>query len=194
MRIALPVLLAAGLLAGMLVVPLLADNLLTNTDFKEGIEGWHGDADSAFLKPDGTEGQEGDPGVIPVIKLPLARGSAHSVYQDFETHNKPTSLHVSVQVFASTDFARSKFPDDYSVDWKPGGVWYWSAIAIPNVDFWIRGGGSSWFYKMTNLKPGAWTTLAGQIDGLPADEDRTMSFCVPPGTGVVYIKNPAVEL
>jgi len=183
------------LVVGMLVVIAtfsLRGEYLINTDLKTDIGGWHGDGELAYLNADGTEGAEGDPGVTTVIKIPMSSGNPHSEYQEFETHDTPTTLSAKVDVFASKDFQRSKFPEDYSIDWKPGGTWYWSALAIPNVDFWIRGSGSSYCYKLASLKPGAWTTVAAHFEGLHADEDRTMSFCVPCGSGVVYLKNPSV--
>jgi len=192
MRNLSPTLFLALILAAGMAIPLRAD-YLKNTDFKEGFEGWHGDAEVVFLKPDGTEGQETDTDAILVIKVPLSKGSSRAVYQEFETRDKPTDLHIKVDVFASSDFKRSKFADDYSINWRAGGTWYWSAIAIPNVDFWIRGGGSSWFYKLANLKPGAWVTVDGSFEGLPGDEDRVVNFCVPPGDGIIYLKNPVVE-
>lgn len=173
---------------GMMAAPLRA-NYLTNTDFKDGIGGWHGEGDGVFLADDGTEAPIG----TPVIKILLSRGNSHSVYQEFETRDKPTSLHVKVDVFASSDFKRSKYPQDYSINWKPGSTWYWTAIAIPNVDFWIRGGGSGWFYKLASVKPGAWETVEGDFEGLPSDGNRVLNFCVPPGEGAIYIKNPSVD-
>ena len=183
--------LALILTASMAVT--LRANFLDNSDFKEDMSSWHGDGSAAFLKPDGTEGDESDPGVIPVIKLKTSPGETRLVYQEFETPDKPTTLHVKVDVFASADFKRSAHASDYTINWKAGGTWYWSAIAIPNVDFWIRGGGSSWFYKLANLKPGTWTTVDGRFEGLPEDQDRVVNFCIPCGEGTVYHKNPVVE-
>ena len=180
----------ATLLASAPALPLPATYLI-NSDLKESIAGWSGDGESKFLKPDGLEGDETDPGAIPVIKLDLSRGSPRAVYQEFVTRDKPTNLHIKVDVFASLDFQRSKFPSDYTITWKPGGTWYWSAIAIPSVDFWIRGG-PGWFYKLTSLKPGKWVTVNGSFEGLSSDENRVVNFCVPPGEGAVYLKNAVV--
>jgi hypothetical protein len=183
-----------SVLSGLTVVSLRADNFLKNADLKDGIAGWHGDGEPALLKADGTEGADGDPDVTPVIKIPLSSGDSRAVYQEISTRDKPTTMHVKVEVYASSDFKRSTHADDYTIDWKPGGTWYWSAITIPNVDFWIRGGSSnSWFYKLANLKPSAWTTVDGHFEGLPNDDDRVITFCAPPGHGTVYIKNPLAE-
>jgi hypothetical protein len=194
MKLHLHILIVTTILAGLMVVSLRADNYLTNADLKDGVAGWHGDGQATFLKPDGTEGADGDPGVIPVIKVTLSSGESHFVYQEISTRDKPTAMHVKVEVFASSDFQRSTHADDYTIQWKPGGTWYWSAIAVPSVDFWIRGGSSnSWFYKLSNLKPGTWTTVDGHFEGLPTDEDRVISFDVPPGHGTIYFKNPVAE-
>jgi len=174
----------------MTVLSLRAD-YLTNTDFSEGLDGWHGDADPCFLTPDGLEGNEGDKGVIPVLKIALSKGSPRSVYQEYETKDDPKTQHIRVDVYASSDFKRSKYPSDYSQDinWHAGSIWYWSAEAVPNVDFWIRGS-PGFLYKLANLKPGQWVTVDGRWDSPPPGEDRSVYFFVPPGDGTIYIKRP----
>jgi hypothetical protein len=186
------ILAAAGLVAVAMAVPLRAD-YLTNTDFSDGISGWHGDGEAAYLKPDGTEGAEGDIGVIPVIKLPLADRSSHAVYQEFETRDHPKTLQFKVEVYASSDFKRSASPDDYTQElgnFQSGNTLIWSDIGILNVDFWIRLDPGS-YYKMQNLKPKTWVTVKVPWNSIEDDENRTINFCVPPGDGVVYIKNPS---
>ena len=160
---------------------------------KNGFSSWRGDGNTAFLKADGTEGADGDPDVTPVIKMTLG-GQSRSVYQEFEARDKPTTMHVKLEIYASSDFQRSSNKEDYNTFWNPGSIWYWSAIIIPQVDFWIRGGSGMWFYKVINLKPGAWTTLDGHFENQdPNVEDRVIDFCVPAGKGTIYIKNPVVD-
>jgi hypothetical protein len=186
-------LVAAGLWAAAMAVPLQAD-YLTNTDFSDGISGWHGDGEAAYLKADGTEGAEGDVGVITVIKLPLAERSSHSVYQEFDTRDHPKTLQFKVDVYASSDFKRSASPDDYTSEvsnFQAGTTLIWSEIAVLNVDFWMRLDPGS-YYKMDNLKPKTWVTLKVKWDSIEDDESRKIYFCVPPGDGFVYIKNPSV--
>jgi hypothetical protein len=194
MRAPSSILLAAFILAATMPLLLRADEYLKNTDFKEGISCWRGDGHPVFLKPDGTEGDEQDTGVIPVIKLELSKSNPRAVYQEYETHDTPGTQHLRVEVYASSDFKRSTFPNDYSQDinWKPGGVWYWSGEAVPNVDFWIRGA-PGYLYKMANLKPSQWVTVDGFWDQAQKAEDRAVCFFVPPGTGTVYIKNPSAK-
>ena len=184
---------AAFLLAGLMAITVQAD-YLSNTDFKEGLSCWHGDGEPAFLNPDGTEGAEGDKGVIPVLKIALSSGQSRAVYQDYEATDNPKTQHIKVEVYASADFKRSKFASDYSqeINWRAGQTWYWSAEAIPNVDFWIRGS-PGFIYKLANLKPGQWVKVDGRWDSAPPGEDRTVSFIVPPGTGTVYIRNPSAS-
>ena len=184
-----PITLAVVLLAGMMPLTVRA-NYLINTDLKDGLSGWHGDGEAAFLTPDGIEGAEGDKGVIPVIKIELSKGEPRSVYQDYETRDDPKTQHLRVQVFASSDFKRSTFASDYSPDinWKAGGTWYWTGEEIPNVDFWIRGS-PGFLYKLANLKPGQWVTVDGRWDSPPPAEDRAVYFIVPPGDGTIYIRN-----
>src|ERR1700734_2064016 len=112
MRAPSPITLAVLILAGMIPFSLQAD-YLKNTDLKEGMAGWHGDGEAAFLNPDGTEGAEGDPNVIPVIKIALSKGSPRAVYQDYETRDNPKTLNFKVDIFASSDYQRSKSVNDY---------------------------------------------------------------------------------
>ena len=93
MRASSPLTLAALILMGMMPFSLQAD-YLKNTDLKEGLAGWHGDGESAFLKLDGNEGAEGDPDVTPVIKISLSKGQPRSVYQDYETRDNPNTQHL----------------------------------------------------------------------------------------------------
>jgi hypothetical protein len=193
MRVSSPIMLAALILAGMMPFTLQAD-YLKNGDLKDGLACWRGDGVAAFLNPDGTEGAEGDKGVIPVIKVTLSKGRPHAVYQDYEARDTPKTQHIRVDVFASVDFKRSTFPSDYSPDinWKAGSVWYWSGEAIPNVDFWIRGS-PGFIYKMTNLKPGQWVTVDGRWDSVIPAENRSAYFIVPPGEGTIYLRNASAS-
>src|SRR5580693_7739441 len=119
------------LTAGLLVATAslaLCDNYLKNTDFKEGSQCWRGDGQAAFLKPDGTEGEEGDPGAVPVIRVALSKGQLHSVFQEFQTADAPGKLHIKVEVYASVDFKRSNRASDYQTD---------DYMPMPNTDFMI---------------------------------------------------------
>ncbi len=169
-----------------LISPLHAD-YFKNGDLKEGIAGWHGDGERVFLKADGTEGADGDADVIPVIKLKLSSGQPREVSQEINLHDSPTTLHVKIEIFASADFKRSAFPQDYTKTWKTG-TYYWSNIIIPSCDFWIRGG-PGWFYKLAQATPGSWSTVEGSFDNLESVQTRVISFCVPPGSGTLYLKN-----
>lgn len=193
MRASSLVTLAALVLAGMMPLSLQAD-YLKNTDFKEGISCWRGDGKPAFLNPDGTEGAEGDKGVTPVIKIALSHSQPRCIYQDYETRDKLPTQHIKVDVFASSDFKRTTDTSYYtsSIHWKPGGVWYWSGEAIPNVDFWIRGS-PGFIYKLADLKPGEWVTVDGFWDSAPSAQDRSVYFIVPAGEGAIYIKNPSAS-
>jgi len=187
--------LAALILVGAWIFPLRAE-YLKNTDFKNSIAGWHGDGQAAFLMPDGTEGPDG----VPVIKIPLSHNNSRIVCQELDTHKEPSAMTIKVDVFASADFKRSKNKESYNADtfnWKPGDNYLWSDGVVLNVDFWIRcGSGFYWWYKLGEIKPGTWTTLIGRFDKpffkTSEHENRTVGFCVPPGEGAIYIKNPSV--
>ena len=184
--------LAIVFLFGLTTLSLRA-NYLTNVDLKEGLAGWRGDGDVAFLAPDGTEGADGDKGVIRVIKVPLSKGQARAIYQEFEAKDNPSTLHARIEVYASSDFKRSTFANDYSpeINWRAGSIWYWSVECVPNVDFWIRLG-PGYMYKLANLKPGQWVTVDAKWDSPMAADDRSVYFFVPPGEGTIYIRNASV--
>jgi hypothetical protein len=188
MRASLPVMLAGLFLAGVSLS--LGADYLKNTDLSEGFSCWHGDGESAFLAPDGTEGQQGDKGVVAVIKVPLSKGGVRSVYQEYDTKDNPKTQHLHVEVFASSDFKRSTFAADYSQDinWKAGSLWYWTGEAVPNVDFWIRGA-PGFLYKLANLQPLKWVTVDGHWDSPPPADERSVYFFVPPGEGTIYLRN-----
>jgi hypothetical protein len=184
--------LLALFLAGMMPLSIRAD-YLKNTDLAEGFACWHGDGDPAFLNPDGTEGAEGDKGVVAVIKIPLSPDEPRAVYQEYDTGTDPKSEDIKVQVFASSDFKRSTVPGDYTpnAECKPGDAFGQAAVVVPNVDFWLRAG-PGFFYKTSALKPGGWTSVDGYCDTPLPGSDRTVWFCVPPGQGTIYLKAPSV--
>ena len=179
-------------LVGLMSSPIRAD-YLANTDLKEGFAWWHGDGEPAFLNPDGTEGAEGDKDVVPVIKIHLSKNQSRSVYQEYETKDDPKSLHVTLQVFASADFKRSAYADDYSSDinWKSTGTYNGADQEVPNADFWLHDvpGG---LYQLSDLKPGDWTSIDCSFDCTTSADSRTLYFNAPPGEGTVYIRNASV--
>jgi hypothetical protein len=187
------ILLLTTVLSLFLAGPLhsFGDDILRNGNLQDGLSGWHGDGRLVYLLPDKTESDDASSGGIPVIKLRLSHDSSE-VYQEYETHNSPTSLNISVDVMASSDFRRSDDKDLYTTTWSAGGTWYWTALAVPTVDFWIRGGPGTYYYKLANLKANAWTTVKGHFENLPATDDHVVTFCVPPGDGAVYLKNAVV--
>jgi hypothetical protein len=183
----------AMLVAGLSPAILRAD-LLKDTSMQEGLAVWKGDGEVAYLNADGTEGAEGDKGVTQVIKLSLSKSHPRFIYQDYEVPSDLANLKVTVEVFASLDFKRSKFPTDYSQDlhWTAGSTWYWSGEEIPDVDFWIRGA-PGFQYEMANLKPGQWTTVKADWDAGASATDRTLCFFVPAGNGAVYIRKATAD-
>jgi hypothetical protein len=191
-RTSLPITLAALIGVGMPPFSLQAD-YLKNTDLKEGLAGWHGDGEAAFLNPDGTEGAEGDKGVIPVIKITLSKGEPRSVYQEYETRDNPKTLHFKVDIFASIDYQRSKSIDDYTpqlIDYSAGDFFQWNVIGVCNVDFWIRAG-PDWHYKLAKATVGKWFTVDYKFTNAFDTDTRSVYFCVPPGEGTLYLKNPS---
>jgi len=177
-------LVAVGLAPAILHADLLKDNTM-----QEGLSVWKGDGEVAYLNADGSEGAEGDKGVTQVIKLSLSKSHPRSIYQDYEAPADLAKLKVTVEVFASFDFKRSKFPTDYSQDvhWAAGSTWYWTGEEIPDVDFWIRGA-PGFDYRLANLSPGQWATVKASWDAGGSATDRTLCFFVPAGDGAIYIR------
>jgi hypothetical protein len=186
-----PVALAVLFLVGTDSMSLRADYLM-NADLSAGFACWHGDGEPTFLDPDGTEGAAGDKGAVPVIRMALSKNEARSVYQEIETKDEPKSVRVKVEVYASSDFKRSPFADDYSSDinWKSSGT-FTGDQETPNADFWIHDMPST-IYQLSDLKPGQWVEVDCDFDAATPVDERTISFNVPPGVGTVYIRNASV--
>ena len=166
-------------------------DLFKNTDFSNGLAGWHGDGRMVYLAADGTEKDEAGPGLTPAIKLRLSH-DPQQTYQEVEVRNNPSKLDISVEVMPSANFRRSREASDYNVKWSPGGTWYWSSDAIPDVDFWIKGA-PGFFYKPVNLQTGQWLKIESHFENLKSTDAFTINFCVPPGDGAIYIKNPSAN-
>ena len=171
-------------------------NYLTNADVEDNLEGWSGDGERVLLKPDGTEGSEG----VPVIKLTLSHGQSHNAYQEIAVADNAKGLLFRVEVYPSADFQRSKFEVDYN-DHETV-IISSREIMVPMTDFWIRLGlffknndpMPEYRYKTTDLKPGQWTTVTSETIVTDKLGDHfTVNFCVPPGSGAIYLKNPSVE-
>ena len=171
-----------------------ADNLLKNSDLSSGLAGWHGDGEVVYVHNDGTEGQQGDQGVSPAIKLSLSRRDSRVVYQEFEARDKPQGLLYQVNILPASNFQPSTSKEDYTVELlaqTPGSYFHWPVLGVAKADFWIRAG-PDWFYSLAAAVPGHWT-MVQQKDSNPNDEaQRSVYFCVPPGTGALYLKDAAV--
>jgi hypothetical protein len=180
------------MLALVLAMPARA-NYLGNTDLQQGFAFWHGAGEPAFLSSDGSEGAEGDKGVVPVIKIALSKGESRAVTQTYETKDDPKSLHVRLEVYASADFKRSVFAEDYSddINWKSNGQYFGSDTEVPQADFWVHDSPSG-LYQLAALKPGQWVTIEFDFDATRPTDERTIFLGVPPGEGTIYVRNPSV--
>jgi hypothetical protein len=179
MRNIYPALISVVLLVAMASFA-LCDNYLKNADFKEGSQLWRGYGQATFLKPDGTEGSEDDPGAVAVIRLALSKNMVRTVFQEYNAQDAPGKVDIKVQVYASLDFKRSNRATDYDTDDN-----------MPVTDFMFRYLPDG-FQQASDLKPGAWVTVAGTLNSPAPSTDRALVFMVPPGDGVIYIKNPSV--
>lgn len=183
-----------------LITPPQPDYLI-NTDLQEGLSGWHGDGETVFLKPDGTEGGQTDPGAVRVFKLRLS-STPRSIYQEFRTSDYPATLHVKVDIYPSADYQRSHSPGDYTPELlgSARGNFEWPAFGVPQADFWIkagpastRGGFEYWYFVTAYARQGQWLTVEHTFDDVERIDDRSVYFCVPPGVGTLYLRNPSVK-
>jgi hypothetical protein len=154
------------LLACLGLLPLRADYLI-NTDLKDSLAGWHGDAQRVLLLPDGSEGAATDTDAVPVIKLKLG-SQRESVYQEYEIRDQPASVTITVDVYASSDY-------------QPG------SDDMGFGDLWLRDE-PAFFERLAHPKPGQWITVTAKVYRLRGT-DHVLSFNVPPGQGAVYLKN-----
>jgi len=203
MKLSLPVRLMLLVLGFATVAPLRAD-YLANTDLKEGMSAWHGDGESVYLKPDGTEGTEDDTGAVLVFKLRLSPDQPRYIYQEIKTRENPATLHFKVDFLASADFQPSKSESDYTPELlgppgSGGGSFEWADYGIVEADFWIKAGPSSYrssyaydYFMTANAIKGKWVTVDRTFQGVEKIDDRTVYFCAPPGVGTLYLKNPSV--
>lgn len=176
-------LLFALLLGALAAAPVaLADNYLKNADFKTGSQAWRGDGKAAYLKPDGTEGSESDPGAVPVMRLALSKGQPHAVFQEFTPRNAPGKLIIKLEVYAAIDFKRSVRTTDYQTE---------DSWPVPMNDFMVRVM-PDYFQQTYDLKPGQWTKIEATLGSLIPADDRAILFLIPPGEGVVYLKAVSV--
>jgi hypothetical protein len=159
------------------------DNLLKNGDFKEGSQVWRGDGRAVFLKPDGTEGDETDPGAKPALRVTLSPNSRRMVFQEFGRDIAPTHLHVSVDVYSSVDFVRSTHAEDYQSD---------DPMPMQMADFSLRLL-PEYAEQTATLKTNDWTTVKYTVDSPQATSDRIIYFFIPPGHGVIYLRNASVS-
>jgi hypothetical protein len=179
-------------------VPVHAD-YLTNTDLQQGMGAWHGEGETVFLKPDGTEGEETDPGAVAVLKMKLSPDKPRYIFQEIRTRDHPATLHLKVDIFVSDNFQASKSHDDYTPELSGcGGAFEWASFGIPQADFWIKAGpstfrdGNAYDYFVTgNAVKGKWATIDHTFDTVSKVDDRVVYFCVPPGIGTLYLKNPS---
>jgi hypothetical protein len=180
MRAPIALMVVAILMLG--TVPMaLGDNLLKNADFKEGSQLWRGDGQAAYLKPDGTEGSELDKDAVPVLRVALSRGMRRTVYQEFTMNTVVSELNVQVQVFASTDFKRSTHAEDYVSDGY-----------LPAADFGFRMM-PDYSQRQAKLTPGEWVTAKATMSTYRPADSRIIYFIIPPGEGVIYLKNPSAS-
>ena len=173
-------------LAWFVLTPAFA-NYLTNADLTDSLGGWNSDGERVYLRTDGSEGTADDKDAVPCIKLRLG-DNVQSVTQEYETQDQPPSLHVTVQIYASKDLKIAPFPDDQTTG---DGSHYVGTIYVPQGDCWI-GEEPSHFKHGIQLKLGKWNAVDTVIHRMKQVSDRTISFNVPPGQGVIYIRTPSV--
>jgi len=166
--------------------------------FEEVNSGKGTPAKVVYLKADGTEGQKGDAGVMPAIKIGLSQmpktnlsgiellaQTDHLVMQDIATAIVSKEGSIGVDVWASPDFKRT-YNNDPNGKVGPGDFNGY-LMTLPDMDFWIIGTGHSFF---SYLKPKIWTHVEGRFS---IANGTHLEFHVPPGTGFVYLKDFVAE-
>jgi hypothetical protein len=165
-------------------------NDLFNPKFAEGINGWHGIGQVVYLKSDGKESLSPVPGAVPVLKIPLKPTESREISQEFTTVGDPTQLHMHLELKASPDFKNNVAPAGNSDTWKSVEAKGAHEDDTSQSDFCVRLGPDS-VYRTANATR-KWTTLDYTFKHVVATRYRAISFCVPCGTGSIYVRNTLV--
>jgi hypothetical protein len=186
---------------------------LENGDFSKGKSHWMGDGTAVTVNADGSvgvsaeskapsslalppiasPGTEPKPGSPSVIEIKLKSTQFADFFQKFKTPKEIDGMGVEVVYKGSADFKPNDKATVYDrdIDWKPGGIWYWTALVNPKVDMIIRMDKRDIHdYRLQAVKPGgAWQTAKFRWTDVGGNQDVTFHILATPGHGALYIKS-----
>lgn len=186
---------------------------LENGDFAKGKSHWMGDGTAIpqqsigaasttdALKPPGSlalppvasQSTESKPGTPSVIEMKLKLTQFADLFQKFKTPKEMDGMNVEVVYKGSADFKPNDKATVYDRDitWKPGGIWYWTALVNPKVDMIIRMDKRDIHdYRLQAVKPGSeWQTAKFRWTDVGGNQDVTFHILATPGHGALYIKS-----
>lgn len=184
----------AALLVLACALTVRADNVLQNGDFSDGFSHWYGDGrpPSDFAPSDPLE--PADPVLGQGLIVPLKDMDWCKVAQDF--NGKIISGKLTISYKVTQDCTFSAKPDDYAnVSGSIGyNLWLPFKTAPKQWVVFISDIGDSGIratYYTVTPKFGTTETQNFQTDvsGLTPNENKTLTFAFPPGTGKVVIVN-----
>jgi hypothetical protein len=170
-----------------------AEEYIKNGDFSNGKSHWQHSGEIVYLDTAGNKVDK-DAGGKPALQLTLINNRFTVTDQTFRTKDKLGEITVTVKVKASADYKRNDSTDYASVNFKPGGIYYWSAIVYPKADFFIRLTDNTHLYSLADLSPGQEKTITARFNDLGAGvRERTLFLNAAPGDGSIYVESVSVN-
>lgn len=165
-----------------------------NGDFSRGRERWSGDARVVYLTADGQISSKKEEGQ-PIMEIPLQKTAFTDLSQKFHTREKVMEMEVEVVYRGSDNFARNDSAPRYSsLDWKPGGVFYWSANEFLRVSLCLKLKDAGYCYGLADVKPGGdWQTYKVHWKQLKGLKEHEIWILAPPGEGSIFVKSVKVK-
>ena len=184
-------------LLGPLLLPLHADDWLTNGDFSAGKDKWYGEAkwpddftntNDPFAKP--------DPFTAAGMILPLKSSVWLKEFQDFKGKGTNATLKITYQLSPDCEF--SKKAEDYKNMPDKIGWDAWKAFDTPPDTFVIfiselESRSGEYYLISPKLNEPGDQTFTASISGMTAHTNKTMAIAIPPGKGMIVIKKVEMQ-
>jgi hypothetical protein len=133
------------------------------------------------------------PKTTPIIEVKLKSTQFADLFQKFRTPKEMDVVNAEVVFKGAADFKLNDKATvfDREITWKPGALYYWSALVHPKVDVHMRlDKRDNYMYKLDAVKPGSdWQKTKVRWDNVGGGQDVTFHFLVAPGHGSIYIKS-----
>jgi hypothetical protein len=185
-------LLSVLLLVAFTSVPVLAGELLNNSDFSQGHQRWLGNVfDSDSQQSDPFNNTPAAPG----LTINLRANTWSRIYQEFTGKGAPLKVEVVYKLAPGSSF--SDKADDYNNVTHSIGYEAWKSFKIP-VGNWcllISDFGPDkgrYFY----IKPDFSSTAEQTVGGVVTSKDKekkTITLAIPPGTGSITLLKVSVS-